>query len=33
MQITLRIIAERGNGRRFQAIAEGLIADNAAALA
>ena len=33
MQITRRIIAERGNGRTFQAIAEGLIADNAAVLA
>ena len=27
MQITRRTIAERGNGRTFQAIAEGLIAD------
>jgi hypothetical protein len=27
MQITRRIIAERGNGRTFQAIAEGLMAD------
>jgi Recombinase len=27
MQITRRIIAERGNGRTFQAIAEELIAD------
>jgi hypothetical protein len=26
MQITRRTIAERGNGRTFQAIAEGLIA-------
>jgi hypothetical protein len=33
MHITRRIIAERGNGRTFQSIAEGLIADNAAALA
>ena len=29
MQITRRIIAERGNGRTFQAIAEGLTADGA----
>ena len=28
MQITRRIIAERGNGRTFQAIAEGLMADS-----
>lgn len=27
MQITRRIIAERGNGRTFQAIAAGLMAD------
>ena len=27
MQITRRTIAERGNGRTFQAIAEGLMAD------
>jgi DNA invertase Pin-like site-specific DNA recombinase len=28
MQITRRIIAERGNGRTFQAIADGLMADD-----
>jgi hypothetical protein len=27
MQVTRRVIAERGNGRAFQAIAEGLMAD------